>query len=612
MKTRISMTVGALVAASALTACQPPMDAIVPDLERPYIVGIVPSGNSVRADAEFVIRFSKPVQERSVFWFDEDLGEDLPESIALAKSDDEEYVKKAIDNPPLSVTQRKKTIPIGVTLNAARDMLIIKPVQPLEGLTNYVFLVSRKIKDDHFNSLIKAPGSQTPETQRLSFTTAPAPDLTPPKAFLKNPIAGSLGVSIELPQVVVEFSEDIAPETLSADRIGLKVRGTSDTLFPASVSLDGLVATLVLADNSSDGDCEKLCPELEYELWVSNKVTDLSGNGMSSANFSDEFFKSASCIDEHPPRIADASLNANPSDVSVTVLWKTDEASTSQVQLVAGDTDALLAACDAEPMDAACIVVDGMDTPCMTDVCDLSDSPGDWLCAHNVTVTNLTPSTAYSVRVVSADAGRRSVQSAVIQVETLAPLPKVVLNEVFATPQGLSSVNAGKFIELFNAGSVDVDLAGWKLARCADADCTIEEGSKWVLAAESSEGSTVLTAGSYAVAAGKAFDAVAMGVPAEALSLRGSTETLLSNGVVSTSVKTYVLLTPGDQIVSAYGGRLGIPNADTPKLKNNGKSFERIDAGKADETSNWQVSSAEIGTAPGNFATPGRKNSVSP
>lgn len=612
MRTRVSTTMTALVAASVLAACQPAIDPIVPDLKRPYVVGIVPSGNAVAADAEFVIRFSKPVQKQTVFWFDEDLGEDLPEGIVLAKGDDEEYMRKAANTMPLTVTQRKKSIPLDVRLNPTRELATVKPLQPLEGLTDYVLIVSRRVRDDHFNSLVRAPGSTTPETMVFAFTTAPAPDLTPPKAYLKNPVAGSLGVSIELPRVVVEFSEDIAAETLAKDRVGLKVRDTGETVFPTSVSLDGLLATLVLKKDPRQG-CDKLCLDQEYELWVSNKVEDLSGNGVSGSNFAEEYFKSAICIDEHPPRIADSSIKANPLDVSVTVTWKTDEASTSQVQLVAGDTDDLLSACDTEPMDAACIVVDGMDAACMTDVCDLSDSPDDWLCAHKVTVTGLTPSTAYSLRVISADAGNRSVESGIIHIETLAPLPKVVITEVFATPQGLSSVNAGKFIELFNAGTVDVDMTGWKLARCADALCTIEDGSPWVFVPAESGKSNLLTVGSYAVAAGTAFDPAVMGVPEDALVLHGSTPTLLANGLVSGSTKTYVLLTPQDQLVSAYGGWLGVPSAEATKTKpkNNGKSFERIDSDNPDDASNWALGTAEIAGAPGNFATPGRKNSVS-
>lgn len=611
MRPTISTTLGALLSAWALAGCQPAMDPIVPDLERPYIIGIVPSGNSVAADAEFVIRFSKPVQERTIFWFDEDLGEDLPEGIVLAKGDDEEYMRKAANTMPLTVTQRKKSIPVDVRLSPTRELAIVKPLHPLEGLTDYVLIVSRRVRDDHFNSLIRAPGSTTPETMVFSFTTAPAPDLTPPKTFLKNPAPGSQGVSIELAQVVVEFSEEIALETLARDRIGLKVRDTGETILPASVTVDDLRATLVLADDSRE-DCDKLCLDQEYELWVSSRVEDLAGNGMSRSNLAEEFFKSATCIDEHPPRIADSSLAAQASDVSVTITWRTDEASTSQVQLVKGDTDSFYEACESEPTEA-CIVVHGADSACQADVCALSDSQGDWACEHRVTVGGLTPQTTYSFRVTSADAGNRSVDSAVMQVETLAPLPKVVITEVFATPQGLANVNAGKFIELFNAGTVDVDLAGWKLARCADAACSVEEGSKWVLAGESG-GSSVLTVGSYAVAAGKVFDAAAMGVPAEALQLRGSTDTLLANGLVSGSAKTYVLLTPEDLLVSAYGGWLGVPSAEATKTKpkNNGKSFERIDPLGPDEAANWRLSTAEIAGAPSNFATPGRKNSASP
>src|SRR5690606_22207429 len=106
------------------------------------------------------------------------------------------------------------------------------------------------------------------------------------------------------------------------------------------------------------------------------------------------------------------------------------------------------------------VVTTGVASACQADVCELSDTPAEWQCQHVVVVGGLSPSTQYALRVLSADAKGQHVYSNAVAFDTLEPLPKVVLNEVFAAPKTVSS-NGGKFIELFNAGEIEVDLAGW-------------------------------------------------------------------------------------------------------------------------------------------------------
>ena len=60
--------------------------------------------------------------------------------------------------------------------------------------------------------------------------------------------------------------------------------------------------------------------------------------------------------------------------------------------------------------------------------------------------------------------------------------------------------------------------------------------------------------------------------------------------------------------MSTYGGYLGSPNS----AANKGKSFERKSALSSDTADNWALSSESVSGAANNFATPGRKNSVSP
>lgn len=598
MKT-VSRILATLVAGALVAGCEPPMDRIIPDLEPPYIVRVTPSGNAVAADATFEIKFSEPIQHRTIFWHDEDLGEAVPDGIVLGLSDDEDYLKSAVDNPPLSVTQRKKTLPVEVVLSASRDTVTVRPMQPLEGLTNYTLLVTRKIKDDRSNSLIKAPGEKKNATQLFSFTTAPSPDRTPPVATLKNPVPETTGVPIELGQVEVGFSEEIDAPTLTAATIGLRVRGTQDELVTAAVTLEGLVATFTLGDHP-DGDCEKLCPDTEYELRVSSSVTDLAGNPVSTANLSTQYFKSATCTDDHPPRIAnEATPEVDPGDVSVKVTWRTDEASTSVVELVEGDEAKLVTECSASPTEA-CVIVTGASSACQADVCELSDNPAEWQCQHSVVVSGLKPDTRYTLRVLSADAKGQQVYSNAVDFDTLEPLPKIVLNELFVSPSAPLTTTS-EFIELFNAGDLDVDLAGWKIVRCDDNDCTTYTNES-PLAPWDETDPTVLPAGAYAVVVGNSFPWYSASDVDGALVFRGLKS--LRDG----NVDGYVLLNQDGVPASSYRGHLGKANSTANKAK----SFERKVATEADEAGNWAVSTAEFGTPAGNFATPGRRNSATP
>ena len=124
---------------------------------------------------------------------------------------------------------------------------------------------------------------------------------------------------------------------------------------------------------------------------------------------------------------------------------------------------------------------------------------------------------------------------------------------------------------------------------------------------------TSLAAGAFAVAGGKAFTAeaaAAMGVPSEAMLLvtAGTATTLLANGLTSTVAYRYALLSPDGAVVSTYGAHLGKPDASGVK----GHAFERKDPAGDDTVDNWAVSSAAVAGAAGSFATPGRRNSVTP
>lgn len=591
--------------ALALCACGPARPPITVDLVAPYVLGVEPSGNTVAVDATFHLRFSEPVRREKLFWTDPATTRENPDSVLLAAAEDEDDLVSAANSPPLSASQRAKTVPATVTLSADRATVDLAPAQRLEGLKSYVIVVSRKVVDDHSNGLV-TPDTKVNETQVVRFTTAGAPDTTRPTATLKAPSAGAGGVSIDVHEVDVQFSEPMDKATVTSAHVGLVELAGQLSIAPADIKWIENVAALELPPNAGAG-CVTLCPGKAYALFVDGAVRDLAGNALEPVDAAVQRFTAATCADAAPPQLAAATLHAEPTDRSAVVTWKTDEPSTSVVRFET---------CGAGPCPPAAA---GDDASCTADVCHLPTDQATFGCGHSVRLTGLWAATAYTVRLVSKDGGGRETVSPALTFTTLAALPRLVLNELFATPvDGAGKSDSDqKYVELYNAGSEAVDLTptgtgstrrAWALARCADATCTGAMSNVWPMKPAGASG--LLAPGGHALAAGNAFDPAKLGVGAAVLVLHndGTSTTVLSTGLTTTSAYAFALLAPGGIVVSTYGAFLGLPNAKTA----NGHSFERKDAQGEDAAANWAVSTAAVSGAPGNFATPGTKNSVSP
>lgn len=586
----------------ALFACGPGERDVEPDLVSPWVVSIEPLGETVDTEASFRVRFSEPIRRASVFWPDPVLEDEFADGIVLAKAVNERSVVSAANNPPLSATQRARTIPMVVVLEPQRDRATLVPTVPLDGLTEYVLVFSRRISDDRNNPLVKESGGRVGETLVFRFTTGPAPDRSRPQAQLASPPAGASGVPLDLPRVEVAFSKGVDVSTVTRESIGLFERGTGRMIHPDDFTLDESRLVMTLPSQAGESDCHQLCPSREYELWMSEAITDELGNPLDTARLITQVFKAADCLQTASPRIAAATVGHSRRDVSARITFRADMPVRASVEFVAGDEAAFLAACG-DARTGECRELVGGWTPCSMDVCTLPADDASFACDQVVTLEGLDPATAYTWRVVATSLSDRRTEGALHTFTTLEPIERVVLNEIFASPVGMG-LDEGRFIELYNDGRRGVNLTGWQLARCTDPGCNGETTNAWTMRAV--EGSAELLPGQFAVASGTAFDAVAFQLPAEALRLRSATATTL--GVVTkTSALPLALVRPDGVVVSTYGAHLGAPGADG----NDGRSFERADVSGPDVRVNWGPSANEVGGTE-NFATPGRWNSLSP
>ena len=123
----------------------------------------------------------------------------------------------------------------------------------------------------------------------FSFTTAAAPDITPPTVTSVDPLNNAAGVTLSK-TVAVNFSESLSTTTINASTFTLK-QGT--TAVTGTVSYSGTQATFTPAIN--------LDPSKIYTGTITTGVKDLAGNAMSS-NFTFSF-TTGSAPDIAPPLV---------------------------------------------------------------------------------------------------------------------------------------------------------------------------------------------------------------------------------------------------------------------------------------------------------------------
>ena len=133
-----------------------------------------------------------------------------------------------------------------------------------------------------------------------SFTTASAPDTTPPAIEYTNPINDSVDVPVNS-SIFVTFSEDIDPSTLDDNSMSLN-NGVSGTVnYDPSTK----VATFTPSNNLSF--------ETNYTVTLTTDILDLAGNPLQEA-FSWSF-TTASAPDNTAPEVEDTSPSDNSNEI---------------------------------------------------------------------------------------------------------------------------------------------------------------------------------------------------------------------------------------------------------------------------------------------------------
>jgi Big-like domain-containing protein/K319-like protein len=186
------------------------------------------------------------------------------------------------------------TSPVAGTVTLNGTIATFTPSAPLAYATTYTARVTTGVQD--------LAGNNLAADFVWSFTTGPAPDLTPPTVTSVAPLSGATGVAIGA-TVTATFSEAVAPASVSTTTFLLN--GTSPVA--GTVTLNGTTATFTPS--------APLAYATTYSARITTGVEDLAGNNLA-ADFVWSF-TTGPPPDQTPPTVTDVTPLDGATNVAV-------------------------------------------------------------------------------------------------------------------------------------------------------------------------------------------------------------------------------------------------------------------------------------------------------
>ena len=470
----------------------------------PTVAQLDPQPGPVSGGAEFTVIFSAAMNEGQLL-----AASGRSETVVLATEAQVEQVAAAIAHDSLSAYERSLLLPASAQIASDRLSITLTPDQPL-GPGNYYLLVSPRLKDDAGQKL-QGNGA------RFEFNVQ-AP---PARAVLVSPAAGAE-----------------APSNLSV------VRATAPAGKVSLVAADGTV--LVSADA---GDAVALM--LSAPLVEGNQYSLALDGAVDAA----QTFTVGACAHVTPPALQNGAAKLTTRDGSVTAAVVLDWP--AQVEVQVG-----LASEGAPCAQGACLTA-GTTISCAPPAC----GPQSFSCGASIAVQGLLPATDYALRIIAKDDFGLSLHGPVQKFATVAPLPRLLISEVMATPASPEEV--AEYVEILNLGPGVAVLDGLGLM-AADAVVRPISGTPPPTPVQ-------LGPGERALAVGAAFDATRYpGLSAPVL--RASTQRLLSHGLSDAAPQAFQLVSGVIELAHFPGG--------TFKCAGN-QSLQRDETAPAEGDATW-------------------------
>lgn len=442
-------------------------------LAQPVVTSVDPQPGTVQGDAKFTVQFSAAMDEGLLI-----ARTGRSETVVLAPEANVELAAAAIEHGALSAWERTLLLAAQPAIAADRISLTLTPDQPLAAGKFYL-LVSSRLKDSDGRKLA-GPGV------RFAFEVAGPRQI----AALVSPVAGG-----------------DAPTNLR------KVRAFASA---GRVSLHGPQGAEVAAADAH-GDVElnltdAPVPGARYVL------------ALDGAEDAAQSFTGAACARDAAPALEGGVAKLFARDTSVTAELALDWP--AQVDLQVG------AAAAGDPCAGSCASASAY-VACAAKAC----GPQGFDCRLSLRIDGLEPAQDYALRVVARDDLGHQLQGPVQKFSTAAPLPRVILSEIMATPP--KPRESAEYVEILNLGPGVAVLDALALVGA--------DGKVRGLAGEPPPLPVTLAPGARALAVGSAFDlsrypSLPPGTPV----LRAATRRLLGRGLPADESEAFQLVLPGD------------------------------------------------------------------
>jgi hypothetical protein len=480
--------------------------------EAPTVAEVSPQPGFVDGNAQFTVVFSAAMNEGQLL-----ASSGRSETVVLAAEAQVEQVAAAIAHDSLSAVERGLLLPASLQIASDRFSVTLVPDQPLAP-GNYDLLVSPRLKDDAGDKL---QGSGA----RFEFTVQAAP----PHAQLISPAPGA----------TAPWNLPLVRATAPSGKLALVA---ADGGVVASADAAGATVLTLTAPLAAGG---------QYSLALDGVVDPAQA------------FTVGACARTAAPALQNGVARLTARDTSVTAAVVLDWP--AQVEVQAGLADA------GEPCSQGSCLTASASVSCAPPAC----GPQTFSCAVSIDVQGLAPAADYALRVIATDDFGHALQGPVQRFATVAPLPRLLLSEVMATP--VSPETNAEYVEIVNLGPGTAVLDGLGLME--------PDGVVRPLSATPPPTPVQLRPGERALAAGAAFDSARYpSLPPLVPVMRSATQRLLSHGLSDTAPQAFQLVVNGTVPVELSQFPGGTFHCTA------GQSLQRDETSPAEEDGSWTCS----------------------
>src|SRR5580765_638086 len=205
---------------------------------------------------------------------------------SVSASLSEAMTNATLTNTTFTLTQTSGGAIIGGRVSISGNTATFAPSVALAGDTNYTATITTGVQD--------AAGNALAANLAWTFTTAAAPDTTPPTVSAMSPASGATGVALNSP-VSATFSEPMTNSTLT--NASFTLAGSGGAAVSGMVTVSGNTATFT--------PTAPLAATTQHTATISTAAKDAAGNALA-ANFSSTFV-TAAAPDTTPPAVSATS-----------------------------------------------------------------------------------------------------------------------------------------------------------------------------------------------------------------------------------------------------------------------------------------------------------------